>query len=193
MSIVLALLMLVVPVKAETGRFTITQDGRRIGTEEFTISAVLGGYRAEGQMRLDGDPTVMKSRMVLDEQLNPISYEYEDARGLIRVRIEDPVSDYEQIVNGETITDNFQFPKGGFILENMFHHYVLLMYKVASGTSSLAVVTPQNRGLGSATVRPKGNRKFDLEVNGVGMEATTDADGRLIRLAIPDGKLVVER
>ena len=122
MSIVLALLLLVVPVKAETGRFTLTQDGRRIGTEEFTISAVLGGYRAEGQMRLDGDPTVMKSRMVLDQQLNPISYEYEDARGLIRIRIEDPVSDYEQIVNGETITDNFQFPKGGFILENMFHH-----------------------------------------------------------------------
>jgi hypothetical protein len=109
------------------------------------------------------------------------------------VRIEDPVSDYEQIVNGETITDNFQFPKGGFILENMFHHYVLLMYKVASGTSSLPVVTPQNRGLGTATVRPKGNRTFDLEVNGAKMEATTDSDGRLIRLAIPEGKLVVER
>jgi hypothetical protein len=193
MNILLSLLLVVATVRPETGRFNISQDGKRIGSESFTITAITGGYRAEGEFRLDGDPTPMKSRMELDAQLNPLTYEYEDARGRVRLKVEDPVSEYESVVNGQTFTDNLRFPKGGFILENMFHHYLLLLYKASAGAEEIPVVSPQNKGFGFANVRAKGNRTYELEVKAVKMEATVDADGRLIRLFIPEGKLLVER
>jgi hypothetical protein len=34
---------------------------------------------------------------------------------------------------------------------------------------------------------------YDLVVGDVKLQATTDADGRLIRLAVPDAKVIVER
>jgi hypothetical protein len=47
--------------------------------------------------------------------------------------------------------------------------------------------------LGEATIRPKGINTFQLEVGSVKLEATTDAAGKLIRLSVPDAKVVVER
>ena len=196
-TIALSLLVALAPpvqVRSETGRFTIRQDGRPIGTEEFTITAIRGGYLAEGQLKLNGEPTPMKSKLQLDEKLNPLSYEYEDSRIKVRLKIENPVSELEHVVNGRTIPDSVRFPAGGFILENMFHHYVLFLYKAAVTNNTLIpVLSPQTRGLGSATVRGKRDQTFDLEVMGARMEATVDAEGRLIRLTIPEGKLVVER
>jgi hypothetical protein len=47
--------------------------------------------------------------------------------------------------------------------------------------------------IGSASVRPTGPRNFDLDVGDVKLQATTDADGRLMRLTVPDAKVVIER
>jgi hypothetical protein len=47
--------------------------------------------------------------------------------------------------------------------------------------------------LGVATVKPKGNNVFELHIDQVVMEATTDKTGKLIRLAVPSAKVVVER
>ena len=194
MSILFALLLLVAPVKTEIGRFTITQDGRPIGTEEFSITAIRGGYRAEGTTQLSGDPTPIKSRMELDEQLNLLSYEYTRGTGTIRVKIESPVSEYETVADGQASSIDFRFPSGGFIVDNnFFHHYVLLLYKVGASGNSLSVFVPQDMQMGLATVRPKGNRTFELEIGSIKAEATTDADGRMLRLTVPDAKVVVER
>lgn len=193
MTILLSLALALITVKPENGRFTIYQDGKAIGVEQFSISTIPGGYRATGEMRLDGESAPMKSRMDLDQDLNPTSYEYEDSRGVVRVKIDSPLSDYEQVVNGQSSSETIEFPKGGFILENLFHHYLLLLYKVAAGPESLPIFTPQSLGVGLATIQKTGKTTFSLDIKGAKMEATTDADGRMIRLAVPDAKLVVER
>ena len=84
-----ATFMLLGPVTLESGRFTITQDGKKIGSEQFTISArPEGGYIAEAKIQLSGESTVQSSRMELDEKLKPISYEYTRGKGAIRLRID---------------------------------------------------------------------------------------------------------
>ena len=44
-----------------------------------------------------------------------------------------------------------------------------------------------------ATVRSTGPRSFELDVCDVKPQATTDGDGRLMRLTVPDAKVVIER
>jgi len=55
------------------------------------------------------------------------------------------------------------------------------------------VFVPQDRSIGSATVRRAGQHGYDLEVGNVKMEATTDVDGRLMKLTVPAANVVVER
>jgi hypothetical protein len=187
-------LALITPVKQESGRFNIYQDGKRLGTEEFTITATTGGYRAEGQTLLVGDPTPIKCRMEMDEQLNPLSYEYSHGAGTIHVKVEKPVSEIETLANGETSSINFRFPEGGFIVDNnFFHHFLLLLYKVGTAGNTLSVFVPQDMQMGSATVRPMGNHTFELDMGAIRAEATTDGEGRLIKLTVPDAKVTVER
>jgi len=47
--------------------------------------------------------------------------------------------------------------------------------------------------VGTATVRSTGPRSFDLDVGDVELQARTDGDGRLMRLTVPDAKVVIER
>ena len=47
--------------------------------------------------------------------------------------------------------------------------------------------------VGTATVRSTGPRMYDLQVGDVKMQATTDADGSLIKLTVPGANVVVER
>ena len=187
-------LALITPVKPESGKFTIYQDGKRLGTEQFTITAIKGGYRAEAETQMAGEPEPIKARMELDEQLNPLSYEYTRGAGTIRVKVDKPLSEIETSANGQTSSIDFRFPEGGFIVDNnFFHHFLLLFYKVGLTGSTLSVFVPQDMQMGSATIRPKGNRTFEFEMGDIKGEATTDVDGRLIKLTVPDAKVTVER
>ena len=191
---ILAALLLLAPITTESGRFTITQNGRRVGTEEFTVSARGTGYFIEGRTQISGTPGTLTSRMELDAKLNPTSYEYSKGSSTIRVRIEQPVSELITTEGGKESTVDFRFPAGGFIVDNnFFHHYLLLLYRVGEAGASLPVFVPQDIRQGEATIRPKGNRTFELIMGDVRAEATTDANGRLLRLAVPAAGVVVER
>jgi hypothetical protein len=85
---ILTALLLLGPVVSEAGRFTIKQNGRTIGTEEFSIRAHDNGYTVEGRTRLDGESGSLTSRMELDKSLNPTSYEYSRGKGTIRVAVD---------------------------------------------------------------------------------------------------------
>src|SRR5437763_15122101 len=97
-----ASLLLLGPVSLESGKFTITQSGKKIGSEEFTLSARHGGgYVMEAKTQLSGGTSALSSRMELDERLNPIAYQYSDGKGSIRVKVDHPTSEYETESGGK--------------------------------------------------------------------------------------------
>lgn len=132
MNILLSLALLFIPIKAETGRFTIYQDGKKIGTEAFSIMPTARGYIAEGRTRISSGPQTadLKSRMELNEALSPTSYEYQSQGNIIRLKVADPVSELQYIVDGKTETQDVRFSVEGVIIDNnFFHHYALLLYR----------------------------------------------------------------
>ena len=193
MITLLSLLLLLAPVHAEKGRIGISKDGKRIGTNDFSVAKHGAGYAMEGRVNI-GDLNV-ESKMELDDKLRPTFYEVANREGTIRVKVINPISEIQTTVQGEPpATADFRFPEAGVILDNnFFHHYLMLLYRVQSGETSLPVFVPQDMSLGSAIVRKTGDRSYALEVGDVRLEATTDGEGKLIRLEVPAAKVVVER
>ena len=191
MNLLLPLVLLLAPIKVETGQFNIVQDGKKIGTEQYSVTKIQTGYRIEGRTTLDD----ISSKMEVDENLVPTFYEYTKGQGTIRVRVNSPVSELESTAPGaQPETIDFRFPERGIILDNnFFHHFLILLYRFQSGERMFSVFVPQDMRVGSASVRSTGPRSFDLEVGDVKLQATTDADGRLMRLTVPDAKVVIER
>lgn len=193
-SSIFTVLLMLAAITPETARFTIRQDGRTIGTEEFTIRSRDRGWVAEGKTQLVGDPTSITSRMELDENLNPTSYEYKRGPGAIRIKIQNPLSEMSISGQGADSSTEFRFPDGGLIIDNnFFHHYLLLLYRVTGADQRFGIFVPQDMQIGQARVRSTGNRSYALEVGDVKLEATVDGSGRLTRLAVPSAKVVVER
>jgi hypothetical protein len=188
----LLLLLLPAPVKVEHGRFDITQEGRKIGTDEFTISRNNSNYVLESKTTIG--TVVTSSRMELSDKLIPVSYEVSSAEGKIRVNVSSPISELQTIVRGDTSSADFRFPENGAILDNnFFDHYLMLLYRAQAGQTDFPVFVPQDRRVGTATVHKSGQRSYDLEVGEVKMQASVDNDGSLIRLVVPSAKVVVER
>jgi hypothetical protein len=130
----------------------------------------------------------------LDEKLIPVSYEVSNPEGKIRVNVQAPISEVQTVVGGQTSSADFRFPEGGVILDNnFFHHYLVLLYRAQSGQNNFGVFVPQDMSVGSAQIRSTGARTYDLEIGDVRMQATTDAEGSLIKLTVPSANVVVER
>ena len=192
MNVLLLLLVLLAPIKVEQGRFTVSKDGKRVGTDEFSVTRRGTGYIVEGKITI-GD-VVKSSRMELDANLMVTSYEASSREGTLRVKITPPVSELQSVVNGETSSSDFRFPEGGVILDNdFFHHYLILLYRVQGGQNAFSVFVPQDLSLGMASVRSAGPRIYDLQVGEVRLQATTDADGSLTKLTVPSANVIVQR
>jgi hypothetical protein len=194
MNALLSVLLLLVtpPVKTEHGRFDIVKDGQKIGTDEFTIGRHEANYVLESKTTI-GDTTV-SSRMEFTDKFAPVSYEATSPGGTIRVKVDSPISELQSVVNGETSSADFRFPEKGAILDNnFFDHYMILMYRVLAGENKFQVFVPQDRSVGTATVRNAGPRTYDLEIGEVHMQAMVDADGTLTKLTVPAAKVVVQR
>jgi hypothetical protein len=191
MNLILPLVLLLAPIKVESGVFNIVQDGKKIGTEQYSITKIQTGYRIEGRTSLDN----ISSKMEVDENLIPTFYEYTKGEGTIRVKVNTPLSELESTApGGQPESIDFRFPERGIILDNnFFHHFLILMYRVQAGDKMFSVFVPQDMRVGSASVQSTGPRNFDLTVGDVKLQATTDGDGRLMRLTVPDAKVVIER
>jgi hypothetical protein len=191
-NVLISLLLLLTPVKLEHGQFTILKDGKKIGTEEFSIAKRGTGYLVEGKTTVG--ELVISSQMQLNDKLGVTSYQVSTREGSLAVKVTPPVSELESVVNGETSSADFRFPDGGVILDNdFFHHYLILMYRVQAGQTSFSVFVPRDMRDGTATVRRTGPGRYDLDVGEVRLQATTDADGRLTKLVVPSANVVVER
>ena len=198
MKALFSLLLVIAPLHFETGRFTIYQDGKKIGTEEFTITPVSTGYLVEGHTVIkDSSQDVdLKSKMALDANLKTKSYEFQSKGSSIKMTVGLPTSEIVTTVEGETRSDDFRFPEDGFIVDaNFFHHYAILLYRIraAVATDSVSAFVPQELELGQLRVKNVGNNTYEMDPGNLKVIATTDKDGRLIRLTVPEAKVVVER
>jgi hypothetical protein len=132
--------------------------------------------------------------MELDSKLEIVAYEVSNQQGRIRIKVASPVSELQTVVGGENSSTDFRFPEGGVILDNnFFHHYLVLLYRAQMGQTKFAVFVPQDMSVGSAEIRSTGPQTYDIEVGDVKMQATTAADGSLIKLTVPGANVVVER
>src|SRR5215831_5076841 len=81
-----------------------------------------------------------ESSVVLYEKLIPVSYEATSTGGTTRVTVGSPTSELQTVVNGETSAADFRFPEGAVILDNnLFDHYLILMYRVQTGQTNFPV------------------------------------------------------
>src|SRR5438552_1263943 len=148
MNVLLSLMLLFAPLRAENGKFTIYQDGKKIGTEQFTITPKPGGYTVEGHTIISdaSQKADLKSTMELNEALKPTLYQFESAIGSIKLKIDSPTSDFEYTLQGEKHNDEVRFPTDGAIIDtNFFHHYAILLYRVDArpGTTTIPAFAPQ--------------------------------------------------
>ena len=196
MTIASLVLLLVLPLQVENSSFTVTVNGERIGTEEFSIIRNGDGFLATGRTRLElNDQSIdARSRMELDERFNPIKYEYRSGNQVLNVEIEDQVAEIEYTVDGQRTPYDVRFPLGGTIIDdNFFHHYMLLLYRLGDAGGTVPVFVPQQMTLGSIEVNQVGDQAYELDSENIRLLATTDEDGRLLRLVLVDSNIVVER
>jgi hypothetical protein len=198
MNVLFSLLLVLLPLKMETGSFTIYQDGKKIGTEDFTITPRSGSYVVDGHTIIadSGQNADLLSHMELDADLKPTLYQFTSAVGSIRLKIENPISQFEYSFQGDKQTDDVRFPDDGVIIDsNFFHHYAILLYRVAgkSGKTTVSGFAPQELHMGPIEIRSTGNSTYELDSGNLKVIATTDKDGKLIRLTVPEAKVVVER
>lgn len=183
-------------IQTGSGEFTISVDGQRIGTEEFSISRTAGGFVATGRTRLrvNGQNVDASSRMELDRNLSPTSYEFRSGNRTLQMEIGDPATDVRVTVDGEVTSYQILFPPGAVIIDdNFFHHYALLMERVGQEGGEVEVFVPQQLTVGTVQVRPVGEGTYDLITENLSLRASTDSEGRLQRLVGLDSNVVVER
>ena len=196
MNLWLSLLILLAPIKIESGHFTIYQDGKKIGTEEFSVSQRSGGYLALGHTQISVGTQMfdLRSHMELDPQLKVTFYEFRSNGNVVHLKVGKPISDLEFTIDGKTQPHEVNFPGDGAIIDdNFFHHYLILLYRAGAKETTVATFVPQQMTIGALTVRPTGNLTFEIETSNVKMVATTDPEGRLMRITVPGAKVVVER
>src|SRR5262245_18280201 len=123
-TVIVGLLLLLAPITPESSRFNIYLNGKKVGSEEFTITARLGGYVVDGRTELAGDPAPLRSQMELDEKLNPTSYEYQHGTGTIRLRVGKPTSELSTVEGTQESSTDFRLPEGAAIVDNNFFHHI---------------------------------------------------------------------
>jgi len=198
MNLLFTVLLVLAPLRMESGRFTIYQDGKKIGTEDFSITPRNGGYVVEGHtLILDTNQRAdLLSHMELNEALKPTSYAFTSSVGSIQLKVDTPTSRLEYSFQGDKQSDDIRFPEEGVIIDtNFFHHYAILLYRMAQKPESTTfpAFTPQELRLGPMKVRNIGINTYEMDTGNLKVTATTDKEGRLTRLSVPDVKVVVER
>ncbi len=196
MTIISLILFAVLPLQVESASFTVSVEGERVGTEEFSVVRNGGGFLATGHTRLEvnGQSVDVRSRMELDDNFNPIAYEYRSGDQVLSVDIAGQVAEIEYTVGGQRTPYDVRFPLGGMIVDdNFFHHYMLVLYRLRGVGGTVPIFVPQQMTLGPLDVIRVGERAYELRSENLQLRATTDEEGRLLRLSLVDSNIVVER
>jgi hypothetical protein len=211
-----ALAITSVPASAQSrtvdeGTFIISQSGAPVGREVFRIVRGIPGsgelYRATAQIS-SGEQRMLPN-LSTDSAGSPISYELGVREGAKRVldlqarARPSRLAVREETPGGESAKE-YVVPRNLVVLDdNVFHQYFFV--PLASPGGALTVIDPQGHAQLSGTlvrvgVEPLeiGGRsvsaiRYTLATSGVRREFWTDAEGRILKVAIPDRSLVALR
>lgn len=200
----------------DEGAFRLLIDGREVGTETFSIRQSGAGERAvviaQGRVVLasDGGEQVVSSLQLSGSPLRPAAYDLQvqggDAEriagrvvgGRFSARIVRPSGEQMReylVSDGAVIAD-----------EGVAHQYYFLAQRVGTDGGRVPLVIPrtsrqvwaQVSSTAGQTVQIGGSavpaRRLDVQPQGgAAAQVWVDADGRVLRVAIPSSSFVAER
>ena len=195
---------------ADQGSFTITQNGQRIGREDFTITASPGGAgveysaratvqygdrRLEPQLRTDSAGVAM-SYEVTTRGANepPTQWKGSIVRGMVSARIQTP--------RGESAKE-YIVTRGALVLDDeVFHQY----FFVGRANGQITAMLPRDNTqirirveragterVAIGTREVEGTKLVLTEPSGTKREVWVDSEGRVLKVALPAKGIVALR
>jgi hypothetical protein len=195
----------------DRGVFILTQAGRQIGTETFTIKSSSGQVEAEARIELraeqEGKTYDFRTspKLVMNSDLRPLTYSWSQ-KGTQSSELSvdfrsTPAKAHYRTVTGEADEREFDLPNDVVILDdNVIHHYELvaqLYHRTKGGKQTFHAFVPQEALPGSLDVEDVG--KEQVEVGGeertlrhlvvttelARIDLWTDSQDRVQRVSIP--------
>ncbi len=160
----------------DRGVFVITQQGRPIGTETFTIKSSRQQVEAEAKIELhaeqDGKTYSFKTtpKLVMDDKLRPVMYAWSQKGARSSDLSVDfrttPANAHYRTVTGESDVREFDLPKDVVILDdNVIHHYQLVVERYRrthGGKQTFHAFIPQEALPGSLNVEEVGKEQVEI-------------------------------
>jgi hypothetical protein len=193
------------------GVFVISQAGRPIGTETFTIKSSSHQLEAEAKIELrvkqDGKTYDFKTtpKLVMNDDLQPLTYSWSQKGAQSSELSVDfrstPAKAHYRTVSGEADDREFELPKDVVILDdNVIHHYQLVVERyrqTQGGKRTFHAFIPQEALPGALNVEDAGEEQ--AEVGGekrnlkhlvittdlARIDLWTDSQDRVERVSIP--------
>lgn len=197
----------------DKGKFSIKLAGQTVGHEEFEIAPAGGGWLAKGIADIkppEGPASKVSGSLTLQPDGAPISYEWSAqaektngahilfANGVASITLEmQGARPFQQDLT-------FNSPLIAVLDNNLYHQYAVLarVYDWSKGgAQTFPVLIPQELTPGIITVESTGSATADgktyegLKVSTADLQILLllDANHRLMRLEVPDAKVVVVR
>lgn len=196
----------------DQGSFTITMNNQRIGREDFTIVEDASGgtatylaraiveYRERG-LRLQPNLTATAAGASTTYEITVRGGAIQKWTGTID---RNRVSAYVSTERGQAAKE-FVVSVGALVLDDdVFHQYYFLAKRAGEGT--IPVIVPQRNTQSRVTVARQGSERIELgmreveaqklsvtEASGPARELWIDAQGRVLKVAIPSRGIVAAR
>jgi len=197
---------------ADKGKFRILLQGSEIGTEDFELAPSGDGWTARGEttIRASGAETRSSGQLRLTADGTPVRYTWSaqaENKSTGTVDFESGTAKTSISIGSKApLLQNFTFtsPRIAVLDNNLYDQYAILsrIYDWnAKGSQMFPVLIPQDATPGSITVDSLGSQNIDgasldvLRMHSADLEVHLyfDARRRLIRLEVPDAKVVIVR
>jgi len=203
----------------DQGTFIISQAGRLMGTEKFSIRSTSNQIQAQGEVTLRYEDSGRAvnihtfPRLVLSSELEPVSYVWDEkSPDISHLEVDFRSSPARSVLkksDGKRDVREFQLRPDVVILDNnIFHHYELLVrryLRTPGGIQAFNGFIPQEALPGGLAVadagtaepkvlgKQKGLRHLIVTTDTLRVDLWADDLGRLDRLLSPSAQLEVVR
>jgi hypothetical protein len=160
----------------DQGVFVVSQGGRPIGTETFTIKSSSHQVEAEARIELRAEQQGKtyefrtSSKLLMNDDLQPLTYSWSQkgaqASELSVVFRSTPAKAHYRTVTGEPDDRDFALPKDVVILDdNVIHHYQIVTHlyrRTQGGKQTFHAFIPQEALPGSLDVEDAGEEQVEV-------------------------------